>query len=507
MIAPSVKAHQFGSQLPDPISLNDPEAGWDVPALAANESCRVISLFAPAPDLDVDAFLQSAYGQERFYWSEPGPVESRLTMAGIGIAAEIRTAPVLDSEVESASPGNRFTEIADAARQLFRGLLVHPAESTPDASLLTGLPDHPARPRLFGGFAFQDDFVPDNTWSVFYPAQFVLPHFQWVRVGKEAFLTINALIPSDEEPSESLDGLREALAARLALPSRSQQHTITPHDIHYPMSADMWRNIVRNATQAIAEAHLEKVVLSRVCEVRTKELIDAAATLEFLNSHYRDSYRFIFEPVPHHAFFGATPELLIQKTGNSVSTMALAGSAARGQTSEQDEQLASQLLASRKDRHEHQLVADTIHRKLAGLLAEVHIPSEPRMLKLRNIQHLLTPIEGRLRNPELGILPLVNLLHPTPAMGGVPSAAALAFLRRAELVPRGWYAAPIGWLDACGDGVFAVAIRSAVTQHTRAWLYAGAGIVNDSEPEREWVETSLKFRPMLGALGVEETIR
>lgn len=507
MIAPTVKSHQFGFQHPDPIAPHDAGSGWDIPALAATESCRVISLFAAAPDLDVDAFLQSAYGQERFYWSEPGPLALPLTMAGIGIAAEIRAAPVLDPEIEYAHlPGHRFAEIADASRQLFTGSLVQPAELTTEIGSFTDWSHHPARPRLFGGFAFQDDFVPDNTWSVFYPAQFVLPHFQWVRIGKEAFLTINALIPLDEEPSESLDGLREALAARLALTSRSQRHSITPHDIHYPMSADMWRDIVRNATQAIAEEHLEKVVLSRVCEVRTKELIDAAATLKFLNSHYNDSYRFIFEPVPHHAFFGATPELLIQKTGDSIITMALAGSAARGQTIEHDERLASQLLASRKDRHEHQLVVDTIHRNLDGLMAEIHIPTEPRMLKLINIQHLLTPIEGRLRNSKLGILPLVNLLHPTPAMGGVPSGAALAFLRRAELVPRGWYAAPIGWLDACGDGVFAVAIRSAVTQHSRAWLYAGAGIVGDSEPEREWVETSLKFRPMLGALGVEETI-
>jgi menaquinone-specific isochorismate synthase len=135
----------------------------------------------------------------------------------------------------------------------------------------------------------------------------------------------------------------------------------------------------------------------------------------------------------------------------------------------------------------------------------VALAAEPTVLRLPNIQHLLTPITAQLRDPKTGILPLARALHPTPAMGGAPRERALSLLRRLEPVPRGWYAAPIGWLDSAGDGVFAVAIRSAVTQHNRAWLYAGAGIVADSRPEREWTETALKFRPMLGALGVEET--
>ena len=129
------------------------------------------------------------------------------------------------------------------------------------------------------------------------------------------------------------------------------------------------------------------------------------------------------------------------------------------------------------------------------------------MLKLRNIQHLFTPIGGRLCDPDASILTLVSLLHPTPAMGGVPAGAALSCLRSLEPVPRGWYAAPIGWFDAQDDGEFAVAIRSAVSQYARAWLYAGAGIVGDSDADQEWAETALKFRPMLGALGVQERVQ
>jgi len=259
--------------------------------------------------------------------------------------------------------------------------------------------------------------------------------------------------------------------------------------------------MIDRATAAITAGTLDKVVLARVCEVRLDETIDAAAPLATLDTQYGDSYRFLFEPRPHHAFLGATPELLVSVAGRAVTTMALAGSAARGQTPDEDEALAVALLASAKDRHEHQLVVDAVRAHLAEAAGELTAPAAPVVLRLRNIQHLLTPIAGRLRRPGEGALRLARRLHPTPAMGGVPPERALAFLRDAEPTPRGWYAAPIGWIDGALDGVFAVGIRSAVTQHDRAWLYAGAGIVAGSSPEREWAETALKFRPMLGALG------
>lgn len=275
-------------------------------------------------------------------------------------------------------------------------------------------------------------------------------------------------------------------------------------DINYPMSAGSWAKMIDQTTQSIQNGELEKVVLSRVCEIKTEQPIDAAATLPYLNQNYSDCYRFFFEPIPHNAFFGATPELLIRKKAGDITTMALAGSIARGQSPTEDAELAQQLISSEKNRHEHQLVVDTIKGNLRDITADLQFPPEPGMLKLRNIQHLFTPIGGRLCDPDASILNLVSLLHPTPAMGGVPAGAALSYLRSLEPVPRGWYAAPIGWFDAQGDGEFAVAIRSAVSQYARAWLYAGAGIVGDSDADQEWAETALKFRPMLGALGVQE---
>ena len=464
------------------------DAPWDE-STSSPAPPRLVSLFAAAPDLNAADFLRAAHGMERFYWAEPG---DGLTLAGAGVAAQLVAAPTLPDDAERL-PAQRFADIEAQVRALFDRAIVRPAAGTTAA---TELP----RPRLFGGFAFQDDFVPDNTWSVFNSAEFILPHYQLAQQAGATFLTINALVGPDEDLDEAVRGLSEALAARLATAPSQPFAPFVRASLRYPMTRAMWDEMIGHATTAIGDGAIEKVVLARVCEVRAEDTIDAAAPLAALDAHYGDSFRFLFEPCPHHAFLGATPELLVRVAGRAVTTMALAGSAARGATPDEDESLAAQLLASAKDRHEHQLVVDAIRAHLANAAGDLDVPAAPRVLKLRNIQHLLTPIAGRLRRPE-GVLRLARRLHPTPAMGGVPPERALALLRDAEPVPRGWYAAPIGWLDAALDGVFAVGIRSAVTQHDRAWLYAGAGIVAGSSPEREWAETALKFRPMLGALG------
>lgn len=478
---------------PTPASLSEwEEERPDVPG------ARLISLFTPAPGLVAADLLRQARGQERFYWAAPDDLE----LVGVGVAAEIISAPFLGTDAPARFPAQRFDEIESQARQLFDRAIFQPmvpAGTGVEESDLVSL----ARPRLFGGFSFQDDFVPDNTWSTYRPAEFILPHYQFARRGEAAYLTIHALVGTDEDLAESIQGLREALLARLhqTTPGKSLYPTRTAA-LSYPMTPSNWRDMVAGATQAIGNGQLQKVVLARVCEVEMTDAIDAVAALAYLGATYGECYRFLFEPRPYHAFFGATPELLVCKRDDAFATMALAGSIARDADG-QDEALAAQLLSSAKDRHEHQLVIDAIRDSLAGWTSELHIAPEPEVLRLPNIQHLHTPITGRLATPGPGILGLVCRLHPTPAIGGVPSDKALAFLKHVEPVPRGWYAAPIGWIDSAFDGAFAVAIRSAVTQYDRAWLYAGAGIVDGSDPEREWAETALKFRPMLGALGVD----
>jgi isochorismate synthase EntC len=224
---------------------------------------------------------------------------------------------------------------------------------------------------------------------------------------------------------------------------------------------------------------------------------------------------------------GATPERLIRRRGDDVDSEALAGSIARparaaatappadashpfGAMPEgegwDDRALAMALLDSAKDRGEHDLVVKAIEQGLGPWCREMSMPDTPAVRTLRHVIHLHTPVHGTLFAPR-HVLALAAALHPTPAVGGTPTAAALSWIATHEPAARGWYAAPVGWFDADGDGELAVAIRSGLIDDASATLYAGAGIVRDSDAAAEWAETEVKLRALSGALGLEETAR
>lgn len=447
-----------------------------------NPHGRLVSLSQPCAGLTTRAFLHHAQGQARFFWENQ---RDGYALAGFGIAAEL------------VAWGDRFASIQRQAQQLFAGAVI----LNDDQPL--------AAPHLFGGFAFQNDFVPDNTWTIYAPAWFILPHYQLTQVGDEAWLTINVHLPADEDPDEIVPGLREALAARyddlLTQPVGRDEPMPEPVAVNYPMSSAAWAQGIETATAQIKSTDLQKVVLSRVAEIRFADNVNVDGALAYLGDHYPNCYRFLFEPRPHHAFYGATPELLAQVEGRNLTTMGLAGSVRRGLSDAEDEMYAQQILSDPKERHEHALVVEALRERLGPVTTDLHLPDTPGILRLSNIQHLHTPVTGTLQ-ANTGVLPLIERLHPTPALGGKPRELALDFIGEAEPVPRGWYGAPIGWIDHKLDGMFGVAIRSAVSQDKRVWLYAGAGIVADSVPQKEWDETALKFRPMLDALGIRDTV-
>ncbi len=451
---------------------------WEAENHSPTTQSQLISTTIPAPALSPETVLQQAQGQERFFWQE---AQGALAFAGFGVTVDLR-----------AWGHGRFQSIQQQARQLFADAIMENA-GQPLAS-----------PRLFGGFAFRDDFTPDNTWAVFHPAQFILPHYQLVQTGGECWLTINAVISPDDNPQDILAELREALQARYQL---MRQHKLTAASqpsvkaIKYPMPYESWQEMITQATAEMGSGSLNKVVLSRVCEIRFTDHVNVDAALHYLNESYPDCHRFLFEPRPYHAFYGATPELLARVHGREIKVMGLAGSYPRGQTAAEDEALAQELWHSAKNRYEHDVVVQAIKTRLQPVTTELFVPGEPAVLRLGYIQHLHTPIHGRLVEKS-GILPIVEILHPTPALGGTPRQLAMTFIRQAEPVPRGWYAAPVGWLDHNLDGAFVVAIRSAITQDRRVWLHAGGGIVADSDPQIEWEETELKFKPMLNALRI-----
>ncbi|MBX3012202.1 MAG: isochorismate synthase [Caldilineaceae bacterium] len=448
---------------------------------------RLVSYSQPAPGIDPATFLHYAQGRPRFYWQDG---RTGVTFAGMGIAADLM-----------AWGETRIQGIERQARELF-------------AHAVTFHSDEPlAAPRLFGGFAFREDFVPDLAWVGFNPAHFILPHYQLVQHDEACWLTINALLAPEENPEANEPQLREALQQCYHTLLDFHQHqsrsaqgprpAIAAHvaTVTYPMPYPTWAAMIGQAQAAFQRGTLQKVVLARVCEVQLPDLVDLEGALAYLQRRYAECYTFLFEPQPHHAFFGATPELLIATHGRHFTTMGLAGSIQRGATPAEDERLGQALLASSKDRHEHALVVAAVRQRLEPLVDELMIPDRPMLYQLSNIQHLYTPIQGTL-GQEAGVLSLVEILHPTPALGGSPREGALAFISAAETVPRGWYAAPVGWIDHNLDGTFGVAIRSAVAQRQRAWLYAGAGIVAESEPQKEWEETGWKFRPIQEALGI-----
>ncbi|MBZ0291872.1 MAG: isochorismate synthase, partial [Anaerolineae bacterium] len=324
----------------------------------------------------------------------------------------------------------------------------------------------------------------------------------------ETWLTINAHVPLDENPLDMQDVLCSALQAKIAelqaLSEHPDRSRAQPVSVDYPMSFDTWRDKILYATDHIKAGELKKVVLSRVAEVRFDQRVDVVSALEYLARAYPETYRFLFEPRPFHAFYGATPELLVKVSGQQVETMALAGSIRRGKTPEEDTAYAQELLNSAKDRHEHQIVADEVERRLQPLTNNLQV-GETSIMSLSNIQHIHTPIRAT-RKESSGILSLVEALHPTPALGGEPREIAMAMIQDLEPVPRGWYAAPVGWIDEHMEGQFGVAIRSAVAQDKRVWMYAGVGIVAASDPQKEWDETALKFRPMLDALQISDAV-
>jgi len=424
------------------------------------------------------ALLRLAAGAPRLFWREP---EAGLTVAGLGAAAVLRADGPL-----------RAARLQLQMDHLFA-----------DAVIEADSPVAP-QPRLFGGFSFTPSPEPDDLWADFGPACFVLPRLMVTHIGGRAWLTVCHYDDDASDPAGGLQGLRaEAEAFRAALSELLAADEPAPRWALTPaVSREEWQRMVTQATGRIERGELRKVVLSRALEAAADGPFDPVAALIRLDSQYPDTFRFLFEPEGGGVFLGATPELLAEVHESVLTTAALAGSRRRGRTDAEDAALTAELLASAKEREEHQIVVEAILARVTPYARRVEAPNEPGILRLPNIQHLYTPVRAELET-HFDVLDLVAELHPTPAMGGYPARAAMAAISELETVERGWFASPFGWIDAAGNGVFAVAIRSAITRGTLARLYAGAGIVAESLPDQEWDETGLKFRPLLSALGAE----
>ena len=280
-----------------------------------------------------------------------------------------------------------------------------------------------------------------------------------------------------------------------ALGVEPQRQVPTCFEVRATMDPVEWQRLVGEATAAIATGAFDKVVLARELLVTADSDHDVGALLSQLADRFSDCY---LCHVGSHV--GASPELLVERSGDTVRAQPMAGTARRGGDPTADARLAASLLASAKDRREHQITIDMVLDTLLGFCSYADSEPEPHIAATANVQHLASLVEGRLSTPPASVLDIVAALHPTPAVGGWPVEPALRFIADHEGMDRGSYAGPVGWVDAAGNGTWAVGIRSALVEGPVARLYAGNGMVADSDPALELAETQAKFQAMLSAL-------
>ena len=376
-------------------------------------------------------------------------------------------------------------------------------------TLTAGAIHHPlSGPHFFCNFTFVSNGTP-QLWhdTVFPDATILFPRWQVMRSPHHCLLVANLEIEPSQRPiSEQIETIVRQVRQGV---QQVEQLSDRPVTVSMPFPGglqgncaiplDAYKSGVGRAVEAISTGQLKKIVLANAMDVKVPRPFQIAASLQVLRQTYPRCYVFAVRHAGGATFLGASPEILLRTSDRQLIAEAMAGSAPRGQTRVADAELANGLLQNRKELHEHQVVVAFIVDCLRQLGLAPQFPKALSLRQLSNIQHLWTPIQASL--PD-GIHPLDVLarLHPTPAMAGIPRDRVLARLRDYEPFDRLLYAAPLGWVNARGDSEFVVGIRSALIRGDRARLYAGAGIVAGSDPNRELAEVQLKLRALLNTL-------
>lgn len=417
------------------------------------------------PTVAPEALLQRFPDEDAVSWRPPhGPC-----FAGLGVAAAL-----------GGKDAGRFAEVSRGQAALWARVRRAPT-ATWDA------------PRLFGGFAFAPNGATSEHWAAFGPARFVLPRVSYAVSEQGASLTL-AIERRELERASSpgIEMFEKAYQVLRSAPRALLGEAVAPASRRDGDPASFERQ-VEQLVRRIQRGELQKVVVAREVQLAFRTPLDPVATVVGLSEQAPECLRFLFR-WGDAAFLGATPERLLHKRGRQVDTEALAGS-----IDSRDESAGPRLQASAKDLEEHALVVSAITSALEPLCDSLTLPPRPGVRSLKHLLHLCTPIQARL-NRDFHVLDLLERLHPTPAVGGVPTRAALECIAHTETFDRGWYAGAIGWFDALGDGDFNVALRSGLVRSERAWLYAGAGLVRESKAALEYAETTWKLTTMLSSL-------
>jgi salicylate biosynthesis isochorismate synthase len=389
-----------------------------------------------------------------------------MVAASGGVAVELATGEIVDFE-----PGD---DRLLAAARLWRRVRESIAPAGP---IGTG-------PIAVGGFAYRPDRDPGGPWSGFPAVLFRVPALAVTRVRGRTFATA-ATAGAEELLELAPTGVRAPAARRLEITSVRNQVA--------------WTAAVETAAKRLRAGDAAKVVLAREVIARGDGVVSAGMVARSLRAAYPSCFTYLVTGADGTAFAGASPELLVRRSGGRAFSQPMAGSVARGANEADDDRLARELVESAKDNAEHRIASKFVVEALRKFSRTVEA-REPEVVRFTNIQHLATTISAELAKPAVEALDLAAALHPTPAVGGWPRPAAEALIDELEGLERGWYAGAVGWTDGQGDGEFAVALRCGLLWEDGARLYAGVGVMPDSDPARELEETELKFKALLMAL-------
>ena len=408
----------------------------------------------------------------RTFWAQP---IDDFWMVGAGQAAEIRV-----------SGDDRFHQAIAAHREMMDSAVIE----APDRA--------GAGPVFVGGFRFDLHSAESLEWQGFPDGLLTLPEWAVSQSGEEGWVTINVMIYGSSDTDAVVAQLKahgEVLQEPVG-EVRWSETEIVPDGV----ASARWLEGVAQAIDDIKGGHLRKVTLAHTLRLLSPEPLRREAVLQRLIIEQPQCRIFAIDR-EDSCFLGATPEQLVSLHEGAVRATCLAGSSRRGESAEEDTALEQSLLQSDKERWEHAIVVEWVAEHLSKLCDDLHWNDPPQLIKLSSVQHLATTFTGRPASNR-HVLDYVAALHPTPAVGGVPLKPALETIRRLEERERGWYSGPVGWVDRHGHGEFGVAIRSALLYGNEALLYAGAGIVSGSDLDSEFLETSMKFKPLLSAIGM-----
>ena len=467
---------------------------WIVKAIAKAQITETPVLFSysqkwecPNPLLLLAS--KSGSQQPKFYWEQPS---ADLILAAAGSVAEI------------SIPHHDLSDRFACAKKFIKTHLANAViVKNPDLELLE-IPIH-----ILGAFSFYrngSQKATEQSEIEFPTLLFFIP--RWLIRHRQQFctLTLNQYI----QPWDVLDEVLERMEnMRSHLQESSQYEAPTVHEVSQIIEVEglqTWTEIVERALTLIHQGHFEKVVLARALDVLADRDFDPFQILHVLRCEYPECISFLLDCGVGKTFLGATPEVVLQFQARGdrlwLRSDALAGSIHRGKSVQEDKLLGEHLLNSEKDMREHQFVIRSICDRLQSMGAEIDPQVKTSLLKLSNVQHLHTPITAQISDSDwLIALDILQQLHPTAAVGGEPRDLAVCFMQQWEACDRGWYAAPIGWLNGNGEGTFGVGIRAGYIQGDRARIFAGAGIVANSQVENEQSETTIKFAALLKALG------